>query len=197
MPANTLDNPHLIPVLGLLAESPAHVYQIASTLSQERGIPVSRASIGRLMEAMQREGWVAPLRTEQSGNRPVRTVYHITGKGWAALARQVNQYIRNPEVHISHFIGALSYLGAVKPGTAIDALHQRIKRLKETSRQLEQDRISATQSQGITRLHLIEIEYVVHQIGSEIHWLDSLANEITSGSITWPTHAHPEKKEDS
>ncbi|HWV24901.1 MAG TPA: helix-turn-helix transcriptional regulator [Thermomicrobiales bacterium] len=192
MPTNALENPLVIPVLGLLAESPQHVYQMTTTLSTERGVTTTRATVQSLLGAMVRAEWVAVLRTEQAGNRPARTIFQITPIGWRALSERVDVAIRNPDVPLTPFLAALGYLGALQPNEAIDALRDRIDHIEAQLSRME-DRYRAARDEGrVARLHLIETEFAAFQMRNEIAWLSSIVGEIESGILTWPRE--PEKE---
>jgi DNA-binding PadR family transcriptional regulator len=72
-------------VLGLLTSmGPMHGHQIrrmAEMTSVETWGGVSVGSLYRELHHMEEEGLVEPVRSEQVGRRPARTVYSITGEG--------------------------------------------------------------------------------------------------------------------
>jgi DNA-binding PadR family transcriptional regulator len=72
-------------VLGLLTTmGPMHGHQIrrmAEMTSVETWGGVSVGSLYRELHHMEEEGLVEPVRSEQVGRRPARTVYSITGEG--------------------------------------------------------------------------------------------------------------------
>jgi DNA-binding PadR family transcriptional regulator len=72
-------------VLGLLANhGPRHGHQIRRDAEQTNVGTWGGVNVGALyreLRLMEQEGLVEPLRTEQVGRRPARTVYQITGEG--------------------------------------------------------------------------------------------------------------------
>ena len=86
-------------VLGLLAShGPRHGHQIrrdaeGTNVSTWGGVNVG--ALYRELRLMEDEGLVEPVRTEQVGRRPARTVYQITGEGQRELAILREQAIRN------------------------------------------------------------------------------------------------------
>src|SRR5579863_4011721 len=71
-------------VLGLLANGPRHGHQIRRDAEQTNVGNWGGVSVGALyreLRAMEGEGLVVPLRTEQVGRRPARTVYQISEEG--------------------------------------------------------------------------------------------------------------------
>ena len=76
-------------VLGLLANhGPRHGHQIrrdAETTHVSSWGGVNVGALYRELRRMEEEGLVEPVRTEQVGRRPARTVYRITGEGQREL----------------------------------------------------------------------------------------------------------------
>jgi DNA-binding PadR family transcriptional regulator len=76
-------------VLGLLAShGPRHGHQIrrdAELTNVGNWGGVNVGALYRELHRMEEEGLVEPLKTEQIGNRPARTVYRITGEGHREL----------------------------------------------------------------------------------------------------------------
>src|SRR6185437_1749194 len=76
-------------VLGLLAShGPRHGHQIRRDAERTNVGNWGGVSVGALyreIRQMEREGLVEPVRTEQVGRRPARTIYRITEAGGRAL----------------------------------------------------------------------------------------------------------------
>jgi len=89
-------------VLGMLrARGPMHGHQIrrvAEVTNVGEWGGVSVGALYRELRVMDQEGLVEPLRTEQVGRRPARTVYAITDEGRLELAM-----LRERAVSILHF----------------------------------------------------------------------------------------------
>ena len=77
-------------VLGVLAQhGPRHGHEIrrmAEVTNVGEWGGVSVGALYRELRLMEAEGLVEPVRTEQVGRRPARTVYSITGEGQLELA---------------------------------------------------------------------------------------------------------------
>jgi DNA-binding PadR family transcriptional regulator len=90
-------------ILGLLANlGPRHGHQIRRVAEQTEVAGwggVSYGSLYRELRLMEREGLVVPLRTEQVGSRPVRTVYQISDAGRGELRALWRQAVREPSFH--------------------------------------------------------------------------------------------------
>jgi DNA-binding PadR family transcriptional regulator len=76
-------------VLGVLAnQGPRHGHQIrrdAETTHVDSWGGVNVGALYRELRRMEEEGLVEPVRTEQVGRRPARTIYRITGEGQREL----------------------------------------------------------------------------------------------------------------
>src|ERR1700729_3535826 len=84
-------------VLGLLAHGPRHGHQIRRDAEQTNVGNWGGVSVGALyreLRLMEGEDLVEPLRTEQVGRRPARTVYEITGEGRIELQSLREQAIK-------------------------------------------------------------------------------------------------------
>ena len=60
MPKNALDNPLVLPILGLLVEQPRHAYAVFSEVRSRYGyLEVRNATVYTLLDRLTAEGWVA------------------------------------------------------------------------------------------------------------------------------------------
>ena len=88
-------------VLGLLAHGPRHGHQIRRDAEQTNVGNWGGVSVGALyreLRGMEGEGLVEPLRTEQVGRRPARTVYQISDEG-----RRELRILRERAIRELHF----------------------------------------------------------------------------------------------
>jgi DNA-binding PadR family transcriptional regulator len=104
-------------ILGLLANlGPRHGHQIRRVAEQTEVAGwggVSFGSLYRELRLMEQEGFVEPLRTEQVGSRPVRTVYQITAAGRRELHALWRRAIREPSPHGSDALAVALLFGRV------------------------------------------------------------------------------------
>ncbi|MFD7131937.1 PadR family transcriptional regulator [Streptomyces sp. NPDC059894] len=188
MPRRALDNPIVLAVLGLLLEQSMHPYQMLSELrkrSESHAAAITRGTLYNTVAATVEAGWVAAQGQERSGNRPERTVYELTRAGRDELVRRLDSRIRNPEREFSEFLGAVSYLGALGPGGAVEALTERTERLRHRTA-ADERRLTDALTAGVPRLHVIEAEYALSLARAEIAWIGSVVDDIRTGSLTWP-----------
>jgi DNA-binding PadR family transcriptional regulator len=183
--ANTL----ALAVLGLLQERPMHPYEMASTLRErhkDTSFKINSGSLYDTVEALARHGWIEPVETARDGRRPERTVYARTKAGDGEFVRWIDELIRTPALEYPKFLAAVSYLGALGPDGASDALAERAahleRRIEETGAVL-----AATVGFGqVPRLFMIEVECALHAWESELTWTRRTIAEIRDGSLVWP-----------
>ncbi|MGK5629923.1 PadR family transcriptional regulator [Streptomyces sp. URMC 123] len=188
MPRRVLDNPIVPAVLGLLLERPSHPHRMLSELrqrSEHHAAVVTRGTLYNTVAALAEAGWVAAQGRERSGNRPERTVYALTEAGHEELVRRLDGQIRNPERDFSPFLGAVTYLGALGPNGALEALAERVRRLRQRTAG-DEERLAAALATGVPRLHVIEAEYALCLARAEAAWIDAVMADIRSGSLAWP-----------
>ncbi|GAA2266717.1 PadR family transcriptional regulator [Streptomyces amakusaensis] len=191
MPRRALDNPLVLAVLGLLLEGPAHPYQMLAELrtrSDNHAAAINRGSLYNTVAALTEADWVAARGRQREGNRPERTVYELTPAGHDELVHRLDSRIRNPEWEFSRFLGAISYLGALGPDAAVEALTERARRLRLRTAADENRRTEALAA-NVPRLHIVEAEYALHLARAETAWVEAVIDDIRTGELTWPTTA--------
>ncbi|WP_327290489.1 PadR family transcriptional regulator [Streptomyces sp. NBC_01198] len=191
MPRRALDNPIVLAVLGLLLEQPSHPHQMLAELrkrSDNHAAAITRGTLYNTVAALVEAGWLASQGQQRLGNRPERTVYALTQEGLGELVRRLDSQIRNPEREFSQFLGAVTYLGALGVTGAVEALVERGQRLRQRTG-ADEERLAKALAAGVPRLHVIEAEYALCLARAEMAWVDSVIDEIRTGSLPWPTAA--------
>lgn len=118
-------NPVRLLILGLLASGPMHGHQIRRTAEQtdiEQWGGVKVGALYGMLHRLEAEGLVEPLRAEQEGRRPQRTVYAITEDGWKELAIHRDRALTQPDLHSTTVEIALNWAA----GLDYDALRERL-----------------------------------------------------------------------
>ncbi|MFF3411484.1 PadR family transcriptional regulator [Streptomyces sp. NPDC002742] len=175
-------------VLGLLLEQPMHPYEMAATLRErekDASFKVKTGSLYDVVESLVRAGWIAEHSTERAGRRPERTVYAHTELGRKEFMSWLDELVRTPVKEYPSFLAAVSYLGALGPERAVEALGERIARLDEQideARQAQADVLG----QHTPRLFVIELEYALTMAEAERDWARRIVGEIQNGTLTWP-----------
>lgn len=175
-------------VLSLLNEKPMHPYEMSATMKQ-RGIPdvikLNNGSLYSVVEALQKQGWIIPLETQREGRHPERTIYAPTEAGRTEFRDWIRELIYEPVKEYPHFPAALSFIGHISPGETLDLLDRRSLFIRKTVAERRAG-IEFTRAQGLSRIFVIEAEYIVHQLEAELSWLQVFMGDIKNGSLTEP-----------
>jgi len=166
--------------LGTLARyGPQHGHQIrrlADVTNVGEWGGVSVGALYRELGAMEREGLVERVRTEQVGRRPARTVYQISADGRLELKALRDQAIRLAEFFGPDPLGvALSFaIDGMDREELRDALRLRRGRLAISAEELaaERERLLAKGHLGVFEAAIMR-RGVMH-IETEVRWHDEL-----------------------
>lgn len=191
MPRRALDNPIVLAVLGLLLEQPSHPHQMLAELrkrSENHAAAITRGTLYNTVAALAEAGWLASQGRQRLGNRPERTVYALTEEGRDELVRRLDSQIRNPQREFSQFLGAVTYLGALGESGAVEALVERVQRLRQRTA-ADEERLTEALAAGVPRMHVIEAEYALCLARAETAWIESVIDDLRTGSLTWPAHS--------
>jgi DNA-binding PadR family transcriptional regulator len=121
-------NPGRLLVLGLLADGPMHGHRIrrAAELAQiERWENVKVGALYGMLKRLAGEGLIEPVRSEQEGRFPVRTVYAITEEGRLELALQRERALTTPDLRSRAVEIALTWSAGLAPEELRDQLGRR------------------------------------------------------------------------
>ncbi|MFF5260375.1 PadR family transcriptional regulator [Actinomadura viridis] len=182
MPLTAVDNPLTLRLLGLLVERPMHPYALANALNERHPyLHAKSGSVYTLVRSVEAAGWVAPTGVEQMGNRPARTVYALTDRGWDIFKERVRRQIREAKVTTSAFVDALAYLGALDRAEAPHVLRGRLESLEERIAEMER-----AGDPGLPEITMIEVDFVLHQMRAEAEWIRALIARIERDELAWP-----------
>ena len=190
MPSRKIRNTLALAVLGLLLERPMHPHAIAATLRErelDRAFKVNPGSLYDVVRGLERSGWIAAQQTVRVGGRPERTVYAHTDLGRAGFTAWLDELIREPAPEYPKFLSAVTYLGALGPVRARDALAERAARLAERVAQNRRVWTDVVDTGRAPRLFMIEVEYLQRLLDAELAWVREVIADIDAGRLTWPT----------
>jgi DNA-binding PadR family transcriptional regulator len=173
--------------LGTLARyGPQHGHQIrrlADLTDVGEWGGVSVGALYRELRAMEREGLVQTLRTEQVGRRPARTVYAITEDGKLELRNLRTHALAEIEPGPNALGVALIFaLDDIDREELRDALRARRDRLAISGREL-----AAERQRGVARGYLMPIESASMRraemhIETEVRWHDEFDELLAGGA---------------
>lgn len=173
----------LVVLAGLLPK-PLHPYELARTLrewNKDSDIGFRWGSFYTVIANLAKHGFIEPLGSERVGARPERTVYRLTPTGRDELLDWVGELLSEPGGERPRFVAGLSLISVLPPSEAVEFLRMRRLQLDRevVARRGEMESYATT----IPRLFLIEDEFQVTQLESEIAWVDGLIDEIVSGTF--------------
>lgn len=171
-------------ILATLVERPMHPYELASVLRErdkERDLAIKWGSLYRVVQNLERHGFIEAAESGRQGARPERTVYRITDAGREEAADWVRELLAWPAPEHPRFEAGLSVLGLLGPDEVTDLLQQRVERLEE--QQAGQRAEAELHRRSVPRLFLLEREYDLAMRETELAWTRSLLAELTDGSF--------------
>ncbi len=188
MPLDALANRLVLPLLGLLVESPAHPYELTARLSERYPFLVpQRSSVTTLLQSLAGEGLVRAQRLKRVGKRPARRAYELTDSGLREFRTRITAQLEQAPAASSRFTLALAYIGILSRSDATAVLGRRIEALR-----LERAAIAPPPPE-LAEVHMIEVAYWKTVLQNEIAWLDALVGRISTRDIAWPVESRKDK----
>jgi DNA-binding PadR family transcriptional regulator len=170
------------PLLALLANGPAHGYELKTAMEQRVGAvlpPLNAGQIYTTLGRLERDGLVDDDAVAQNG-RPNKRVYRLTEKGKLELAGWVADSTPQTRLKDDFFIKLVLARGAgiADPVELIDrqraAYLQALRDLDDVAAQAGEDETAALLVEGAA-LHL----------EADLKWLDLCEQRMTNGSDRW------------
>jgi DNA-binding PadR family transcriptional regulator len=167
------------PLLALLANGPAHGYELKTAMEQRFGAvlgPLNAGQVYTTLARLQRDGLVDDDAVAQNG-RPNKRVYRLTADGQAELDRWVEDATPSPRLKDDFFIKLVlaRAAGIADPLALIDrqrgAYLQALRELDDVAAQTDGDSTAALLVEGAA-LHL----------EADLKWLDLCERRMTDGS---------------
>ena len=178
-------------VLALAVEEPMHPYRMQQ-LIRERGkdrvVNVGqRSQLYKTIDRLERDGLLAEHAVEREATRPERTVYTATEAGRRAATEWTVDMLVAPRPEFGEFTAALAYLPLVTVTEALAALRARLAE-RRAARDRTRDEL-ADVAVDVARLHLVEEEYLLAQLETDVAFIEGLVDDLTSGALTWDRDA--------
>jgi DNA-binding PadR family transcriptional regulator len=173
-------------VLSLLTERPMHPYEVSAVMHQRELSAVIKLNYGTLysvIEALLREGLIAPVATQREGRYPERTIYATTEAGRAELVDWLRSLLRTPATEYTQFAAALAFLGNLSPTEAATLLQDQALHLQEQMSSMRSTLERGLQM-GVDRLFLVEDEYALTLLEARFTFVQQLIREINEGTLT-------------
>jgi DNA-binding PadR family transcriptional regulator len=178
-------------VLALAVEEPMHPYRMQQ-LIRERGkdrvVNVGqRSQLYKTIDRLERDGLLAEHAVEREATRPERTVYTATEAGRRAATEWTVDMLVAPRPEFGEFTAALAYLPLVTVTEALAALRARLAE-RRAARDRTRDEL-ADVAVDVPRLHLVEEEYLLAQLETDVAFVEGLVDDLMSGALTWDRDA--------
>jgi DNA-binding PadR family transcriptional regulator len=177
-------NPTRLFVLGALARhGPMYGHQIRRDARIDRTELWSEVKPGSLYAALHRlqdEGLIEPVRTEQQGNLPARTVYAITGEGRRELRALRAEALREVALRPDPVDLALAVSADLDEDTLRAFFASRRDALASRAAFFARERDQAWPDQ--TAADDLIIDHIVARIDTELRWHDLVLDRI--GKLT-------------
>lgn len=170
-------------VLSTLVTKPMHPYEVASVLrarSKDEQMGIKWGSLYRVVQNLEKHGYIEAVQSERQGARPERTVYRITEAGRAEMVDWVRELVGEPGSE-ERFKAGLSLLAVLPPDDVVHLLDGRARALEELIAADEAE--LAASAEQVPRLFLIETEYELAARRAEVRWTRGLLQEIADGSM--------------
>jgi DNA-binding PadR family transcriptional regulator len=173
-------NPTRLFVLGALAKhGPMYGHQLRRDARIDRTEMWSQVQPGSLYSALHRmaaEGLIEPLRTEQDGVLPARTVYGITAEGHRELRALRGEALAEIRVQPDPVDLALAMSGDLTEQTLRGYLEDRIRALTARAGQLEHQRERAWPDQTVA--DDLVVEHARMRLQAELDWHQLVVDQL-------------------
>jgi DNA-binding PadR family transcriptional regulator len=179
-------SPLALAILGLLENGPLHPYGMQRLIKQwgkDQVVNVGqRTSLYRMIDRLESDGLIAAGATERDERYPERTTYHLTEDGRTVCRQWLSEMLTTPRNEFPEFPAALSFVMLLMPEIAGELLGERRERLKQKIADFDAE---LTGDHDIPRWALLETEYLKAVTEAEVRWIETIVDDLQSGSLTW------------
>jgi DNA-binding PadR family transcriptional regulator len=182
--------PLALTVLRMLCDSPMHPYEMQQRIrdhAYDHAVKITHGSLYHSVERLAVAGLIEPLETSREGRRPERTVYAVTTAGRDAAHIRMAELLRNPAEEFPLFGTGLAFVNLLPEDQVAGLLTSRTVAL-EASLAALQTANEALLKQGIERYKLLDHEWSIARVRSELDYVRGLADDLRSGRLTWKDH---------
>lgn len=179
-----------IAILSLLVREPMHPYEMRHVIRVREIDRVMKVTHGTLYSTVDRlagAGLIQPVETSREGRRPERTVYEITDPGRDQLLDALRAELMRSTPDYPRLAMALTFASLLEPREVGELLERRWIEVdgQLTAFQASLDAALKRSSHQLTRVNLIELEYLIALLRAERDWLHAVVDDITNERFTW------------
>ncbi|MFI6035995.1 PadR family transcriptional regulator [Streptomyces sp. NPDC051315] len=154
------------------------IRRIAEVTSVSSWGGVSVGALYRELRTMDEDGFVQPVRTEQVGRRPARTVYRITEEGEAELAKLREEAVAQVHHGTDPFSVALLFTRTNDLPTLRGLLLRRREAITAMRNNIDAERRALVEAGSIGPLDDAMFQRRVMQLEADLAWQDVLDKAI-------------------
>ncbi len=188
-------------ILSLLWRQPMHPYEMRHRIRVQEIDRVMKVTHGTLYSTVDRlaaSGLIQPVETSREGRRPERTVYEITDLGRDQLLDALRTHLMRTTPDYPGLATALTFASLLDPEEVADLLQRRaieVEALMSGNNAAVDASLKQFQQMHLSRVHLIEAEYLIALQRAELDWLRAVVADIREGRLAWDPaatdHVHP------
>ena len=170
-------------ILGLLQDQSMYGYEISQAIEEQLAgcVPIAFGSIYFALSQLSKEGLIEEAATEQSGNRPARTIYQISSEGEKHFHALLREQWQAEETFSFNFDIALFFQSFLSSAEIVDALNGRIARIKAQIALVESWQPTASSPAINPTVIASIIEHRRLHLKSELQWLGALKKQFPGG----------------
>ena len=170
-------------LLGLIMEQPRHAYEVEQVI-EERNMrywtEIGFSSIYRILNKLEKSGWLEGKTQPPKGKGPARKVYYLTEEGQRIWQEGVLHTLANPERTSSSFLLGLDNLSVLPHTATLMALQVNLERQQAVYDQLNQS-VAAHPMKDDFYIEIF-FDYILTQLSNEIAWLEKLKHKLETKS---------------
>lgn len=175
-------------ILGVLARAaePIHGYDVRRELelwNAEQWANVAYGSIYFALNKMAEEGLIAPVSTDQVGNRPARNTYAIAERGRQEFERLLREYWWQDKPVIDPFQVAITFMDRLPHDELLAALRHRADTLRAALTAWEWGVNSKMDAPSTPRHVAEQLALTKSYKEATLRWLEQVIDQVKQGEL--------------
>jgi len=169
-------------ILGLLRDRAMHGYEIKHIIEDHMGdwTSIAFGSIYFALKKLTDEGLLEVKATERTGNRPSRTVYHITDAGREEFTRLLHELWATPERQFFAIDLGLFFMDALSANEVQEYLKGRVEALRQTLEYLDAHRDEQLANPHVPKRARWIFDHSRAHLSAEMAWTEGLLAETSA-----------------
>lgn len=170
-------------ILGFLRERPLYGYEIKSLIEEQMGdwTNIAFGSIYFALGKLADEGFIEKVATEQSGNRPSRSIYQIRPEGRAEFLRLLREMWREDDRQYFPFDIALFYIHALPKEEVLVYLQKRVEGLERATVFVDAHQANTFSNPDVPLIADAIFEHTRVHLAAELDWMRQFLVRVQSG----------------